>query len=79
MRESFVVNPRSVISPSMRRWYSSRSFAKKIQAFHDKYATVPTDEDIKEGFQNCMKSLMKYLKSKNLCDCLEYTGSSHFE
>ena len=63
----------------MKPWYSSRSFAKKIRAFHDKYAAVPTGNDAREGFQKCMESLMKYLKSKDLCDLQEYSGSAHLE
>ena len=77
--ESFLVFPRSVISPTIKPWYKSESVVKKIQAFYQKYTAVPTDNHAKVCFRKYMENLTKYLKSKDLCDRQECTGSAHFE
>ena len=78
VKEGFLIYPRSFISSPMKPWYKSESVVKKIRAFHDKYAAVPTDKDARICFEKYMESLMKYLRSKDLCDRKEYTGSAYF-
>ena len=61
-----------------KSWYRSELLNKKIREFHDKLADVPTDSCAKETCEKYMESLKNYLKSKNLCNRVEFTGNIHF-
>ena len=71
-------NTATMVAPDNKSWYDSELVNKKIRAFHDKYAAVPTDNCAREVLEKYIESLKNYLKSNNFCDRVEYTGNMHF-
>ena len=61
-----------------KSWYRSELVNKKIREFHDKHAEVPTDNCAKVICDKYVESLENYLKSKTLCNRVEFTGNIHF-
>ena len=59
-------------------WYKSSFITEKLQEFHSKYAAVPTDYGAKKVFERLMENLKEYLKKKDFCDRVEYTGNVNF-
>ena len=76
--ESIVSISATRVALESKPWYCSRLVNEKIRAFHDNYAAIPANNGAKGILEKIMESLTKYLKSKNLCDRVEYTGNVHF-
>lgn len=77
-KQTASITTRVTFQGHIKPWYRSELVNQKILAFYDKYAAVPTDGCAKETCEKIMESLKNHLKSKNLCDRVEYTGNIHF-